>query len=155
MVNPFNGVSRDEYNKLAASLTKANRERDDAKRETSALRVELRREIENAERLSSFAGDAVETIEILEQTLIERQIGAQKDPSLVLVANTDAIKDPRRHEFVPLRKRRRMAKRKQQSEETKRSALPTLKAELPKVPLSKDAREVFKAALIATQPPAA
>ena len=147
MVNPFRAVSQVRYDELLAQLQVVEQERDDAKREASSLRAELKREVENGERLTALAARAIKATEILEQTLIERQIGAKKDPSLVLVVNNLPEAPKARHGFTPLRKRRRAAAKRSEAEQLRRNALPKLTAELPAVPLTKQDREVMREAI--------
>jgi len=146
MINPFRAVSLDVYEELKDELFKVLQERDDAQREVSALRIELKREIQNAGRLTALCARAVESVEIYRQALIERQIGAKRDPSLVLIANLpDAPK--RQHGFMPLQKRRRAAAKREEVEQVRRTALPKLTAELPAVPLTSGDREAMREAV--------
>jgi hypothetical protein len=146
MVNPFTGVSLAEYHALEIELFTERFGRDDAQREVSGLRIQLQREQENAGRLTELAARAVATVNILEQALIERQIGSKRDPSLVLIANLpDARK--KQHGFVPLKKRRRDAAKRNEAEAVRRNALPKLTAELPSVPLTKQDREAMREAV--------
>jgi hypothetical protein len=147
VVNPFSAVSRAEYEALAEALSDMQRQRDDAVRESSGLRIELQREIENASNLTTLCARAIKSAEILEQALIERQIGAKRDPSLVLVVGNLPEAPKRRHGFIPLNKRRREAAKRQEAAELRRSALPKLTAELPAIPLTQKDREVMREAL--------
>jgi hypothetical protein len=138
MVNPFRAVSREDHDALQKRLAEATKARDDAKREASGLRVELRREIENAERLTALCARAIMSVEILRKTLVERQVGvaANRDPSLVQVVSSLPELQKKRRGFIPLQKRRRVAAKRQEAEEVRRNALPTIKAQLPDIPLT-------------------
>jgi hypothetical protein len=146
-VNPFNAVGREEYDALSARLGEMERERDDARREGAALRIEVGREVKNAERLTELCARAVRSAEILEQALIERQIGKERDPSLVLVVNNLPEAPQRRGGYVPLHRRRRLAVRREEEEQLRRNALPKLRAELPEIPLTGEDREAMREAI--------
>jgi hypothetical protein len=135
VVNPFTSVSRTEHNKVLGRLATASDELADSQREVTALRIELQREIENAERLTDLMNRALASVQILREALVERQIGARKDPALVLVANLP--EGPKKHHgFTRLNKRRRMAAKRDEAERVRRNALPTLTAQLPEIPLT-------------------
>jgi hypothetical protein len=138
MVNPFKAVSQTDHGKLNDKLTVALQERDDARREAAALRVDRDNELQNGERLTSLAARAIQSTEIYRLALIERQIGAQRDPSMVLVVSNLPEFGKKRYGFIPLNKRRREAAKRVQAEETRRNALPKLTADLPPVPLTQD-----------------
>jgi hypothetical protein len=147
MLNPFTAVSREDHQKLGSLLADTRQARDDAQREASGVRVELRREVENAERLTALAARAVQSAEIYRLALIERQIGAKRDPSLVLVVNNLPDAPKKRHGFTPLKKRRREAQKRNEAAEVRRNALPKLTADLPPVPLTAGDLEAMREVL--------
>lgn len=144
MVNPFNAVSREEHDRLAACCLLLVSMLQDAGREANALRGEVAREVRNGENLTALCARAVRSTEILERALIERQIGKQRDPSLVLVVNSLPEQPKRRRGFIPLNKRRREAVKRSEAESVRRNALPKLTAELPELPLTKEDRDAMK-----------
>src|SRR5689334_16398333 len=121
-VNPFKAVGRAEYEALLGRLSEAERARDDARREAAALRIELGCEVKNAERLTELGARAVRSAEILEQALVERQVGKKRDPSVVLVVNNLPEAPKRKPGYVPLHKRRRLAARREEEEQLRRNA---------------------------------
>jgi hypothetical protein len=147
VVNPFNAVSREQHDGLATCFLLLVGMVQDAGREAMSLRGEVAREIKNGENLTALCARAVRSTEILEQALIERQIGKQRDPSLVLVVNSLPEVAKRRTGFMPLNKRRREAVKRSEAESVRRNALPKLTAELPTLPLTKADREAMREAI--------
>jgi hypothetical protein len=142
--NPFNAVTREEYDHLLAFTALLVGVLQDAGREIASVRAEVVREVENGERLTDLCARAVRSAEILEQALIERQIGKQRDPSLVLVVNNLPEAPKRKAGYIPLLKRRRLAARREEEEQLRRNALPKLTVELPEIPLTKEDRAAFR-----------
>jgi len=147
VVNPFTAISREEHQRLERLVLSQTRELEDKQREIAALAQQLEREMNNAERLTRLCGRAMASLEIVEAALVERQIGAKRDPAMVLVVN-NLPDPPKRHRgFMPLHKRRREAAKKEAAQQTRRSALPKLEAELPDLPLTKEDREAMRAVI--------
>lgn len=146
MENPFTAVSREKFAAIEQRLFAEQNKCDDLRREITGLRRQLQDEVENAGRLTALCARAVKATEILERALVERQIGAQRDPSLVLVVGN--LPEPaKRRGFVPLQKRKRDSRKRARLEDARRSALPTIDAALPAVPLTAADREAMRSAI--------
>jgi hypothetical protein len=148
LVNPFNAVAREEYDRLLAFSALLIGALQEVGGEVLAVRREVVREVRNGERLTDLCARAVRSAEILEQSLIERQVGKQRDPSLVLIVNNLPEAPKRKVGYVPLQKRRRLAARREEDEQLRRNALPKLTAELPDIPLTKEDREAMREAIL-------
>lgn len=151
LVNPFTGVSREEHEQLLAMFFLLGGALQDAGREIVSLRQEVMQEVDNGERLTALAARAIVSADILQEALIERQIGKQhdQDPNRVLIANLPE-KKKERPRFMRLQKRRRIAAKKRNDEAVRRNALPKLLATLPPMPLTAADREAMKDAVAET-----
>jgi hypothetical protein len=143
VVNPFKAVPREDYNALAVCFLLLIGKLEDAELETKMVRAEVVREVKNAENLTHLCARAVQSTDILEQTLIERQIGVERDPSLVLVVGS-APEQKQRRGFIPLSKRRRDAAKRSDLESSQRSMMRKVTATLPPLPLTKEDREAMR-----------
>lgn len=146
-------VTQEAYNTLKRQLEDANAARiaseeacEQAMNDATYWREEAARELENGERLTRLAARAVMSAEILEKNLTERQVAIDKQGKPGDVHVVDNLKDVKnkRHGFVPLRKRRQLAIKREDAEQVKRNALPRIKAELPPVPLTQADRDAMR-----------
>lgn len=144
----LDAVSRDDYLALEQLLAEIVLQRNEARKEVAQLAKELTAEIENGQRLTNLAARAVQSVQKIRQAFTEYQIGeaAQGDPTQVLVANLPPPKKKQRG-FIPLGRRKQLARRKEQDEQTRRNALPKIKADLPELPLTAEDEALMSEAI--------